>query len=130
MHMTEEVLIQRYTESAERNFKTAKDLFQNGHYDWALFLGQLTLEKLLKGLIIKKTNTIPPFIHDLVKLASIGQISCSDEHKEWLVEITRYHIQARCDDIKYELYKKATKEYTSIWFNRISILYDYLCSLY
>ena len=128
--MTEEEIIQKFKDSADRNFTTAKDLYKNGHYDWALFLGQLTLEKLFKGLIIKQTKELPPFVHDLVKLSTILTISLSSEQSEWLVEITRYHIQARYDDIKYELYKKATKEYTDLWFLRITELYTILCNHY
>ncbi len=128
--MTEEEIIQKFKDSADRNFITAKDLYKNGHYDWALFLGQLTIEKLLKGLIIKKTNELPPFIHDLSKLSMLASTPLSSEQTEWLIEITLYHIQARYDDIKYNLYKKATKEYTKLWFLRIKELYILLCNLY
>jgi HEPN domain-containing protein len=128
--MTEEGIILKYKDSADRNFQTAQDLYNSGHYDWALFLGQLTLEKLLKGLVIKHTNEIAPFIHDLSKLSILAAIPFSDEENEWLIEITRYHIQARYDDIKYELYKKATKEYTDVWFDRIKTIYTQVCTHY
>lgn len=128
--MTEEDIIRRFREGADRNLQTAKDLYTSGHYDWALFLGQLSLEKLLKSLVIRKTNKLPPFIHDLVKLASLTSISLSKEQEEQLIEITRYHVQARYDDIKYELYKKATKEYADIWFAHITSIYTFLCNQY
>lgn len=117
--MTELELINRYKQSSLRNLKTARDLIKTHHFDWALFLGQLSLEKLLKALILQKSNQIPPHIHDLVKLTELAGLELDSNEKDWLIEITRYHIQARYDDIKYELYKRATSEYAKLWFLRI-----------
>jgi len=66
--MTQEDAVQHWFNGAQRNLGIAKDLVKLKHYDWALFLGQLALEKLLKGLIAQKTGKLPPFIHDLPKL--------------------------------------------------------------
>src|SRR3989344_4872205 len=120
--MTELELINRYKQSSLRNLATARDLIKTGHFDWALFLGQLSIEKLLKALILKESNQIPPHIHDLVKLTELAGLKLDQDKKDWLIEITRYHIQARYDDIKYELYKTATAVYAKIWFSRIEEL--------
>ena len=110
--MSQSEVITRWLDGAKRNLETARDLVKTGHYDWALFVGQLAIEKLLKSLVIAKTNESPPLVHDLVKLADIADIELSDQQRNDLVTITRFHIQARYDDVKYELYKTATKEYT------------------
>lgn len=126
--MTQDELITRYRDSSQRNLETARDLIKSEHFDWALFLGQLSLEKLLKALILQKTQQIPPNIHDLLKLTQLATLQLDPDKKEWLVEIARYHIQARYDDIKYELYKTATPEYTQMWFKRIEELYLWINS--
>jgi HEPN domain-containing protein len=129
--MTEEEAVVKWKQSAERNFLTAKDLFAQKHYDWALFIGQLTLEKLLKGLVVKQTHEPPPHIHDLTvlaRLAGVGERSINQNDE--LVEITRFHIQARYDDIKYELYKTATDEYAKKWFGMIEEYYLWLNQRY
>ncbi len=128
--MTQDDLLNRYQESSKRNLITGRDLKTGHHLDWALFLGQLALEKLLKGLVLRRTKSVPPNIHDLVKLAELADLAPDLEKKEWLIEITRYHIQARYDDIKYELYKTATEEYTTIWFSRIEELYLWIKNHY
>ncbi len=53
--MTELELINRYKQSSLRNLETARDLIKAKHFDWALFLGQLSLEKLLKALTLNMT---------------------------------------------------------------------------
>lgn len=121
--VTQEDLLKRYLESSKRNLDTARDLRTNSHFDWALFLGQLALEKLLKALVLKKTESLPPNIHDLTKLVELAGLEIDEMKKDWLVEITRYHIQARYDDIKYELYKTATVHYADLWFGRIEELF-------
>lgn len=117
--MTQEDVVQHWFKSAQRNLEIAKDMVKLKHYDWALFLGQLALEKLLKGSIAKKTKKLPPFIHDLPKLAKLAGVNSNREQINDLIEITRFHVQARYEDIKYELYKTATKEYTERWFKKI-----------
>jgi len=117
--MTQEDAVQHWFNSAQRNLGIAKDLVKLKHYDWALFLGQLALEKLLKGLIAQKTGKLPPFIHDLPKLMETAGVPLSKKQTEDLIEITRFHVQARYEDIKYELYKVATKSYAEKWFNKI-----------
>ncbi|OGC56253.1 hypothetical protein A3H26_03605 [candidate division WWE3 bacterium RIFCSPLOWO2_12_FULL_36_10] len=98
--MGQEEIIKSWEESAERNLCTAKDLIKTNHYDWALFLGELALEKLLKGAVTKAQNDSPPFTHNLVKLAELTKIKFTDEDLQDLSIITKYNVQARYDDIK------------------------------
>lgn len=128
--MNEQDVIKRWQVSSEQNLKTASDLYKLKHYDWALFIGQLSLEKLLKGLVVKSTHTLPPHIHDLNKLASLGKVKLSKDQIDDFVEITRFHIQARYDDIKYELYKTVTPKYAKVWFSKIKEYHLWLKKLY
>lgn len=59
--MTQDEAVKQWREGAERNLDAARDMVKASHRDWALFIGQLSLEKLLKGLIVKKKNETPPF---------------------------------------------------------------------
>ncbi|MFC1613218.1 HEPN domain-containing protein [Patescibacteria group bacterium] len=62
--------INYWKKSAERNWDTTLSLYKTKHYDSCLFFCHLTLEKLLKGLVVRQTNKTAPFIHDLEKLAN------------------------------------------------------------
>lgn len=124
--MTQIEAVLRWRKSAENDLSTAKDLMKAGHCDWALFLGQLTLEKLLKGLVTQKLDDAPPFTHDLLKLANTAKIELTEERQSELQEITTYHINARYGYIKDRLYQKATKEYSQHWFGKIEEYYLWL----
>lgn len=49
-----------WLESANHDFAAMESLFANGHYVWALFVGHLVVEKLLKAYHGKKTSTPGP----------------------------------------------------------------------
>ena len=57
-------------------------------------------EKALKAVITKKTNELPPKIHDLRKLAVKGDIFCvlSDEQKQLLFTLSPMQIETRYPD--------------------------------
>ena len=128
--MTQEEAVKHWLESAERDFEVSKDMVQTNHRDWALFIGQLSLEKLLKGLVVKKTNQAPPFIHDLIKLSQLAGIEISIEQMEQLAKITRFHVAARYVEIKSALYKEATPEFTAEWMKKIGEFYLWFKKLY
>lgn len=124
--MSNEEAVKRWYESAERNLTTAKEMMKLNHRDWALFVGQLALEKLLKGIITKQTEDAPPYIHDLVRLSKIARIELNQTQKDQLATISRFNVEARYDFIKAELYKKATPAYVKRWIGVIEELYLWL----
>lgn len=72
----------------------------------------LGIEKALKGYITYIDKDVP-YIHNLYKLATYAGLSISD--KDELDEISSFNLEARYDEYKYKLYKKANKEYTNKW---------------
>jgi hypothetical protein len=66
---------------------------------------------------------MPPFIHDLVKLSELAGIETSQEQREQLAKITRFHVAARYDDLKSKLYREATPAFTAQWMKAIEELF-------
>ena len=128
--MTKDEAVKSWLESAERNLSASSDMAKSNHRDWALFIGQLALEKLLKGLITKKTDATPPFIHDLVKLSQLAGIETTPDQKQNLAKITRFHVAARYDEIKSQLYFEATPEFTKEWIGKIQEFFSWFKKLY
>lgn len=110
--MTKTEFIKFWQDSSKKSLKTAEDLFKLRHYDWCLFFCHLTLEKILKGLVVKATGDHPFPIHNLEKLAQQANLDLTEDQTAELNEITTFNIQARYDDIKLSFYKKATKSYS------------------
>lgn len=114
-----EVIVQYWKDSAEKDFKTMNNLLKSEDNSWALFLGHLVLEKLIKAHFVKLHKRHAIFTHDLLRLATAASIEMSDEQKDWLDEISTFNINARYDSYKQDFYKRCTKDFTTIWSQRI-----------
>ena len=104
--------IEYWRKSAPQSWKTAMVLYDNKRYDACLFFCHLAIEKLLKGLVVIKTNQVAPKIHDLAKLANLANLKLSDEQLNHLKTITTFNIAGRYEEEKYAFYKKCTKAFT------------------
>lgn len=64
--MTKDEQITYWVEESDRDALVMQSLFENGHHTWALFVGHLVLEKLMKALYVKKVDTQVPRVHNLL----------------------------------------------------------------
>lgn len=111
-----------WIETSDDDFETMLKLYNSKSYSWALFLGHITTEKLLKALYVKTFGEHAPFTHNLYRLAELIGLEMTDEYADWLDEITSFNINARYDDYKKEFTKLCTTEYTTIWIERIKTI--------
>ncbi len=86
---------------------------------WALFLGHLVLEKLLKAYYVRQVGMEVPYTHDLTKIAELGRLSLSEDQKDFLDEVTTFNIKARYPDYKNRFSRKATKEFAEKYMGKI-----------
>ncbi len=117
--MTKEEIITYWIDSSEIDFKAMESLFNNGHYVWALFIGHLVLEKLLKAVYVKNNDISPPAIHHLLKIAESADLGLTDDQKNFLLEVTTFNINARYPDFKQRFYKRATKDFSENYIDNI-----------
>ncbi len=110
--MTKKELIEYWVSSSDKDFRTMENLVKSTDYLWALFIGHLVVEKLLKAYYVKTVNDNPPWIHQLLRLAEKMDLLLTEEQKDTLLLITTFNINVRYPDYKYEFYKKCTKKYT------------------
>jgi HEPN domain-containing protein len=115
-------IVKYWKESAEKDFKTMQNLLKTKDYSWALFIGHLVIEKLLKAIFVKEQQKHALFTHDLLRLASKTSLDLSEETKEWLDDISTFNLNARYDNYKNDFQQLCTKEYTEIWIERINKL--------
>jgi AbiV family abortive infection protein len=109
---TEQEIVKYWRTASKEDFDTAEILFQNKKYHHALFFCHLSIEKMLKALIVMSTKSAPPLIHDLVRLAEKAGLDPNEPQKDMLAEITTFNIGARYDDYKLSFRKKARKQFT------------------
>lgn len=121
-----EKIIHYWKKSADQNYETMQNLLKTEDYSWALFLGHLVLEKLLKAHYVKTMGKHAIFTHDLLRLATKTKLNLSEETQEWLDDISTFNLNARYDNYTQDFQKLCTKEYTNIWTERIEILRRWL----
>ena len=121
--MTQGELIDYWLKAAEDSWETALGLVKLKKYHHALFFCHLALEKILKCLVFKKTDSHALPIHDLVKLAEQAGIFLTEGQRKDLEEITTWNIQARYDTVKRAFYKKSTEKFTDLWTKKVGELF-------
>ena len=118
--MNKDNIIESWVISSDKDFETMNDMYKTKHYDWALFMGHLSIEKLLKALYLKNIESHPPLIHDLRRLAEKSNLSLTEEQQIRLDTISRFNIRARYDDYKQSFYKLCTIKFTDEWITKIN----------
>ena len=126
--MTKDEIMKYWVDSSEVDFQAMNNLFSNEHYMWALFIGHLVVEKLLKAYYVKNVDTNVPRIHDLLKLADKTNLALTEEKKDFLDEVTTFNIKARYPDYKNRFYRKATREFANVYIDKIKEFKQWLVS--
>jgi len=119
-------IVRHWMETSDDDFNTMLVLFRSKSYHWALFMGHISIEKLLKAYFVKQTGNHAPFTHNLYRLAELGGLEISEEHAEWLFKITTFNINARYDDYKKEFYVLCTVDFTKEWIEKIKTLQQWI----
>ena len=110
--MKKDEIIHYWIKSSDEDFEVMIDLFNLKKYSYALFLGHLVIEKLLKANYVKNNGIDIPRIHDLEKLANSAGLKLTEKHANELQDITKFNIGVRYDDYKKTFYKKCTDKFT------------------
>lgn len=105
-------VIAHWLNGADYDWNTAQSLFRSKKYPYALFLYHLSIEKLLKSLLVKETKDHAPFTHNLVYLAGKLSIEFSKEQINLLEEMNGFNLEARYPDDRKKFYERATKEFS------------------
>jgi HEPN domain-containing protein len=98
------------------------NLLESKSYGWALFLGHISVEKLLKAVYVNKNKKHAPFLHNLYRLAELSDIAMTDEQSDWLDKVTSFNMNARYDDYKREFYLLCTEDFAKEWIEKIKNL--------
>jgi len=88
----------QWIEQAEYDLAAAGDMLKAGRLYYVLFCCQQAAEKMLKAIYVRKLNNVPPRTHQLVRIAEETKLELSEEHKNFLRELSAYYIQSRYPD--------------------------------
>ncbi len=119
-------VVTHWVVTSDEDFQTMLDLYQTKSYSWALFLGHISVEKLIKAVYVNKYKKHAPFLHNLYRLVELCEIEIDEEKADWLDKITTFNLNARYDDYKREFYSLCTPEFTVEWIEKIKILRSWI----
>ncbi len=105
-------IVDKWIEIAEYDFATANAMLKTGRYLYVAFMCQQALEKMLKAIIVSKTDKFPPKVHKLEFLANEAGVNkeLNEKQKDLLNELSFFYLNNRYPDFKVELNKLITKE--------------------
>lgn len=115
-------IVKHWIETSDEDFNSAITLLKANSFSWSLFLGHISVEKLLKAFYVKKHKKHAPFIHNLYRLAELNEMVLTDEYADWLDKITSFNLNARYDDYKKEFNLLCNSNFTNEWIEKIKIL--------
>jgi HEPN domain-containing protein len=87
--------IEYWVESSNEDTISSDSIFNNGNYDWSLFIAHLSLEKALKAFFVFKKKEIPPKTHKLDKLVFDAGLELTDSQNQFLIKVNEFNLEAR-----------------------------------
>lgn len=66
-----------------------------GKYIEGMFFCHLCIEKIIKALVVKQIETIPPKSHDLFYLANLAKIQITEEQSDFMQILKKYQLEGR-----------------------------------
>jgi HEPN domain-containing protein len=106
--------IEYWRNTAESDIETASILINSGKYVEGMFFCHLSIEKIIKALVVKQTENIPNRSHDLFYLLEIAKIEFTEAQSGFMQILMKYQLEGRYP----EYYPKAPSA------DKIN---DYLC---
>ena len=119
-------IVNHWIETSEDDFQTMLSLFDSKSYSWSLFLGHISVEKLIKAVYVSKHKKHAPFLHNLFRLAELSNIGMTEEQSDWLDKITSFNMNARYDDYKKEFQMLCTVDFAKDWIEKIKIIRSWI----
>jgi len=93
---------------------------------YALFMGHLALEKLLKALVVKDTRKHAPYTYSLPLLVSKLTLRIPKQIKKKLASFMEFYFETRYPEEQKEFYKKCTKVFTKQNLNEMKEAFQWL----
>jgi HEPN domain-containing protein len=109
------VLIQYWIDSAQEDWKTYESLRKSKRYAHALFFLHLTLEKILKAMIVAETRDYAPMSHSLTYLLGKTSLKASEKQINLLTEISKFNMESRYPDEKMTFYRSIDGKKSDYW---------------
>ncbi len=115
-----------WIEDAEYDLESAKAMLDSGRLYFVVFMCHLTIEKLLKAVIVEREGVEPPRVHNLIALATRGGIELPDEHRALVNELDNMGVVTRYPDGRRAIADILTPPWTAGVYERTARFTEWL----
>lgn len=97
---------------SDYDLETAYDMFNSGRYIYCIFMCHLSLEKALKGLLIKTKDEFPSKSHSLIYFVEKMELKIDDSYYEFLFTLNKISVPTRYPEDLRKLVQAYSKDRT------------------
>lgn len=110
--MNEKPAYEEWFFQSDYDLETAGDMFKSGRHVYCIFMCHLSLEKALKGLLIKKKNQFPSKTHSLIYLIEQIVLQLKPDYYEFLFTLNKISVPTRYPEDLKKLFSVYSQERT------------------
>ena len=115
-----------WVEDAEYDLQSAKAMLDSGRYFFVVFMCHLTIEKLLKSVIVERQGLEPPRIHNLFGLIARAGLTIPAARRPLINELDNMSVVTRYPDGRRAIASTLTDENTTALYERTVELAQWL----
>ncbi|MBN2207778.1 MAG: HEPN domain-containing protein [Candidatus Coatesbacteria bacterium] len=120
---------EQWVERAQYDLETARAMLKSGRFLYVLFCCQQAVEKMLKGVITKRTEALPPRIHNLIRLAEHAGLELHKEQADSMRALSGYYIETRYPDEIAALSRDLSRQTAQQVLNGTEAMVEWLSSM-
>jgi HEPN domain-containing protein len=98
---------------SDYDLETACAMFDSGRYVYCIFMCHLSIEKALKGLLVKSKGIFPSKSHSLLYFVENINLKMDDTHYEFLFMLNKISVPTRYPEDLRKLVSAYSKERTN-----------------
>lgn len=91
--MDVEKQIEYWRQGSTEDWEVAVKLVKDGKCRHGLFFAHLALEKILTGLICRRTHDVPPKIHNLIRLGELASLKLDARQTRTLAAMNQFNLE-------------------------------------
>jgi len=84
-----------WRQGSAEDWEVAVKLVKDGRSRHGLFFAHLALEKMLKALICRRTQDVPPRIHNLTRLSELAGLKLDTQQADVLADMNQFNLEGR-----------------------------------
>jgi len=111
--MGNENIYEEWYFQSDYDLETAFDMFHSGRYVYCIFMCHLSLEKALKGLLVKTKGEFPSKSHSLIYFVEKMELKMDDSYYEFLFTLNKISVPTRYPEDLRKLVSAYTKDRTN-----------------